>query len=77
MTDGEESMASSTCCRSACEVAATLQVTSADPVIAKASSTAGMAARSCCTAASAPWAISSVTKATTLKPAAATSTSGP
>ena len=33
-TEGDESMRSSTCCRSACDVAATLQTTSADPVIA-------------------------------------------
>src|SRR5262249_32966513 len=45
-TDGELSMRSRVCCRSAWDVAATLQMTSAEPVTAWASRTPGMAARS-------------------------------
>ena len=33
-TEADESMRSSVCCRSACEVAATLQIMSAEPVTA-------------------------------------------
>jgi hypothetical protein len=64
-TDGELSMRSRVCCRSACEVAATWQSTSPDPVIAYASRTPGIAVRSSRTRSSAPWVISRVTNAST------------
>jgi hypothetical protein len=64
--DGELSMRRSVCCRSACDVAATWRSTSLDPVIAYASRTSGIAARSSRTQSSAPWVISSVTNASTM-----------
>jgi hypothetical protein len=76
-TDGDVSIRSSVCCRSAWLIAATVHTTSAEPVMAYASSTPGMPSRSAATRSSAPCEISSVTNARTGKPAAATSTSGP